>query len=65
MSKQTQTRGDVPMFDGLRLAVQYRLNLGDGEALAAVTGVSLDTLERFAETGEIGAHDRAVLEIMQ
>lgn len=57
--------GEVPTFDGLRLAVQFRLNRGDGAALAAVSGVALSELEWFAETGEIGAGDRAVLEVLQ
>lgn len=58
-------RGDVPTFDGLRLAVQYRLNRGEGDVLAAVSGVALTTLEWFAEHGELNASDRAVLEVLQ
>ena len=56
---------EVPTFDGLRLAVQYRLSIGDGEPLAMVTGVSLPALRRFAETGVIDARDRIVLEAFQ
>lgn len=59
------TAPDTPMFDGLRLAVQWRLNQGRGEVLAAVSGVSLKVLKQFAKTGEINARDRAILEALQ
>jgi hypothetical protein len=71
MSRQVQNRdkphkrGDVPTFDALRLAVQFRLNRDEGEILAMVTGISLATLEWFAEHGEIDARDRSVLEVYQ
>jgi len=55
----------VPTFDGLRLAVQWRLNRSEGAVLAAVSGVSLRALEKFARTGEIDPKDRAVLEVLQ
>lgn len=54
-----------PTFDGLRLAVQFRLNQGKGPVLAAVSSVPLKTLKRFAETGEIDAQSRIILEGLQ
>lgn len=58
-------RESVPVLDGLRLAVEYRLNTGHGATLAAVSGVSLVKLKRFAKTGEIDPRERAILEVLQ
>lgn len=62
---QPSAEAQAQAFDGLQLAVQWRLNQGLGDVLAVVSGVPLAVLERFAETGEIDAKNRAILEVLQ
>lgn len=62
MDKQTSS---VPVFDGLRLAVQFRANRDELGALALLSGIAKTTLQRFADTGEISERDRRTLEVYQ
>ena len=55
----------VPVFDALRLAVQFRANRDELDVLAVVTGVSKQVLQMFADTGEINEQDRSTLEVFQ
>ena len=58
-------RHSPPVFDALRLAVQFRSNRDELAVLSVVSGIPVPTLERFAETGEISERDRVVLEALQ
>lgn len=53
------------VHDALRLAVTFRVNQGKLSVLAAVTGVSEESIERFVYTGEISEMDRTLLRIHQ
>ncbi len=61
-----RVRCDSWHFSGqvLRAAIGWRYFRGEAEALAAVSGVSLERIRQFVETGEIGDTDRVILKAL-
>lgn len=66
VSEEDEARCDQWNASGqkLRAAVAWRIYQGKGQILAGMTGVSLDMLQRFIDTGEIDETHRRMLEVM-
>jgi predicted xylose isomerase-like sugar epimerase len=55
----------VKVFDGTQLTVQFYANHGSLRQVAEQTGVSINALKRFADTGEISQEQRKKIEDAQ
>lgn len=51
--------------DELRAAVGWRVFQGKADVMETVTGVPVDALKTFVETGVISAEHRSILDVMR